>query len=320
METIKEKIPDYIDQGLLGQEKLKNKLNFHIHNQHKSGFLPFILFQAPKGSGKTLFARQLARNLKNLDGSKRRAIELNGSSIGSVIQFFDEVLTPNVLSGQEITVFIDEIAEVTDKVIGFLLSIMQPDLSNVSSITRGGQTYDFDFHKFNFICATTNSEQLRETFKSRFKKIEIEPYNNATLVQILFRHTDCLTYHNGVENEIAKVCRFSPREVVLRAKDINSYCKIKEVTSFDQDNWIEFKDYFDIKPLGLGVKEVELLRYLKTGPKSLTSIMGKLQLDMQTVRKEVELFCLSNNLLNIDLKRKITDKGLKILDEIDSNP
>ena len=104
---------------------------------------------------------------------------------------------------------------------------------------------------------------------------------------------------------------------MLLSKDIVQYCKNEDTTDFTKVHWDDFRTYFDVKPFGLTINEIELLRYLATGPKSLTTISGKLNLDISTVRKEVELFCLSKGLIIIDGKRRITKKGIDILKEID---
>lgn len=311
-----EEIPDFISDSLLGQNKLKNKLNFHINSQHKTGYLPFIMFHASRGSGKTTAARTLARNLKNKDGTSRRRIEINGVSLQSVGKVVDEVIVPYVANDQEIVIFIDEVAECSDKVIAFLLSVLQPDISNRSTVTYQGVAYDFNFHNFNLICATTNGEQLRDAFKSRFKKIEIEPYNEEALIQILYKNSEGIQYLDNVEKEIVSIARESPREVVLISKDINQYVKYYGTHTFSHNDWDDFVNYFDIKPYGCTIQEIELLKYLATGPKTLTSISGKLCLDVATVRREVELFLLSNNFIVIDGKRHITNLGIGILKKL----
>jgi Holliday junction resolvasome RuvABC ATP-dependent DNA helicase subunit len=311
-----EAIQDFIGDSLLGQDKLKNKLNFYINNQQKTGYLPFLMFHASRGSGKTTAARVLARNLKNHDDSKRRAIELNGVSLQSVSKFVDEILVPYVGNEQEITIFIDEVAECSDKVIAFLLSVLQPDINNRSSIEYQGNIYDFNFHYFNLICATTNGEKLREAFKSRFKKIEIEPYSEQSLIKILYKNSEEIQYLDGVEREIVSIARESPREIVLISKDVKQYANHCNSNTFSYDDWNNFVNYFDIKPYGCTIQEIELLKYLATGPKTLTSISGKLCLDVSTVRKEVELYLLSNNFIVIDGKRHITNKGVTILKKL----
>ena len=43
--------------NIIGQEKVKERLNFFLEGQAKSRLSPHILFSAPRGSGKTLIAQ-----------------------------------------------------------------------------------------------------------------------------------------------------------------------------------------------------------------------------------------------------------------------
>lgn len=308
-------IPDYIGSDFLGQSRLKARLNFYISNQHKNGFLPFTLFQARKGSGKTTAARALARNLINFDKTPRKALEINGSCIGSVREFVDTFLVPYILGGQEVTLFIDEVAECKPSLLSFLLSILQPNRERRSKINYHNVDFEFDFYKFNFICATTNSEKLSEAFKSRFaRQVQIEPYTNEDLIKILHRNTQAITFTQDTEHEIVSVCRRSPREVVLLSQnEISSYCEGKNINTFGPAEWVDLATMLDIKPLGLNNQEIELLRFLSDGEQTLTAIAAKLGLCTSTIRKDVELFLLSHGLIKIDGKRQITHKGADIL-------
>ena len=315
-------IPDYIGESFIGQKNLKNRLNFYIHNQRRDGFLPFTLFQAPKGSGKTHCARSLARNLLNLDGkTRRRAIEISGATLDSVSNFVDSILVPHVAGDQEIAIFIDEVGEVKERVLTFLLSILQPNSNRQSNISYNGQDFSFDFHTFNFICATTHAEKLGQAFKSRFaRRIEIEQYTNNDLVQILYKNTPNITYNDDIEFKIISCCRQSPREVVLLAQnEIIEYCKLKKIKTFGLTEWAELSIMLDIKPYGLNNSEIQVLRYLATGPKSLTALSACLGLDTSNLRKEIELFTITNGLIIIYGKRHLTNKGLKVLKEIGDN-
>ncbi|MEK6878965.1 MAG: AAA family ATPase [Nanoarchaeota archaeon] len=313
-------IPDYIGESFVGQKNLKNRLNFYLHNQRQDGFLPFTLFQAPKGSGKTHCARALARNLLNLDKTKRRAIEISGATLDSVPGFVESILIPHISGDQEITVFIDEIAETKDRVLAFLLSILQPNAQRRSNISYSGQDYVFDFHRFNFICATTHAEKLGQAFKSRFaRRIEIEPYSSSDLIKILYKNSIGIEYKENVEDLIISCCRKSPRETVLLAQnEIVEYCKFKNIKYFGLTEWDELRKMLDIKSYGLNSSEVEVLKALSTGPKTLTGLSACLGLDTSTIRKEVELYLLNLNLMIIDQKRILTNKGMRVLKEIEN--
>ena len=61
---------NYFDH-LIGQDNVKKKLNFYIKAYHATSVCPFLNLVGAKGLGKTLFAKEFAKNLNNKDGSKR---------------------------------------------------------------------------------------------------------------------------------------------------------------------------------------------------------------------------------------------------------
>ena len=94
--------------GIVGQQKAKRKLKFHLENFDATKILPHMMFIAPKGCGKTTLAKAVGRNLMStepttktiIDGfgdktlieipagvAPKRFLEVNCSSIKSVPQF-----------------------------------------------------------------------------------------------------------------------------------------------------------------------------------------------------------------------------------------
>ena len=69
---------DYFSH-LIGQDNVKKKLNFYLKAYQATSVCPFLNLVGAKGLGKTLFAKEFAKNLKNKDGSKRPFLELNCS-------------------------------------------------------------------------------------------------------------------------------------------------------------------------------------------------------------------------------------------------
>ena len=56
--------------NIIGQDAAKRKLSFFIEGYEKNGYIPHVLFTAPKGTGKTLLAKELGRNLLDPDTVK----------------------------------------------------------------------------------------------------------------------------------------------------------------------------------------------------------------------------------------------------------
>ena len=56
-------------EKLVGQKQIKSKLNFYIDVHKKTGVVPFLNFIGARGLGKTAYAREFAKNLKNKNGT-----------------------------------------------------------------------------------------------------------------------------------------------------------------------------------------------------------------------------------------------------------
>lgn len=310
-------------KDIIGQGRVKPSLNFYIHSYRKEGFLKPIFFAAPRGCGKTKIARAMGRNLVGQNGLSKRFIEVNGASIKKLNSFIDEIIVPYISAGQESTLFIDEIHSVDFSVLDWLLTVLNlPDGTFETKNFHGGNEYSFNFKKFSFLCASTNPEQLSLPFLSRLKKIDLEPYSPNDLRAILINSTKDINYIGGVEDDIVAVCRDNPRTLVEDiGRDLKLFCSANSLSQFGQQDWVEFKKLFNIYDLGLTSLEIQLLNFLKErGPQTLTAISAKLSVDAVTVRRNIELFLLSRNLIAIDGKRHITGHGTKILEKILKTP
>ena len=64
-------------ETLVGQKSLKKKLQFYKESCDATQKMPFLFFVGAKGLGKTEFAKQLAKEIKNTDGSRRPFLEIS---------------------------------------------------------------------------------------------------------------------------------------------------------------------------------------------------------------------------------------------------
>lgn len=307
-------IPDYIGGDFVGQTKAKKAANFYIHSQRTNRVFEPTLLTAQRGSGKTDLARRIAKAMVDSTGQPKAAVEINGAGLRKLSSFVNSVIIPYVANERETTIFLDEVDRVELSIINWLLTPLSVDKSSCNRVTYDDVEYTFDFSKIHFIAATTNQERLPKPFLSRFTRIELEPYNLNDLRYILIKNTPEIEYKDEVEKEISTVLRRSPREAVRISKSIIKYCEQKGNNKFGQSDWENLKAILDIRPLGLKSNEWQILKYLDTfGPQTLTAIAAKVGLDVQTVRRENELFLLSENLIHIDGKRSISSLGKKLL-------
>lgn len=306
-----ENINDYIGTEFVGQERLRRTINFLIDGYKKSPFLDNILLIAQRGDGKTLLCRKIGEALG------KKFIEINGSSLNSIDAFVNRIIIPHVSDNQDVTLFIDEFATVSPKVLEWLLSMLQYDAkTKTSHAVHDGITHNFDFNHLTFLAATTNPEKLSNALKSRFRQLEFFPYKHDELVKMLCTYTPHINYVDNIHNEIISVSRGSPRSISLRlAEDIKKYINIKNTNKhiFSAEDWMELKHIISIQPLGLTPNEIKLLQILQESPCTVTCLTGKFNMDMATLRKTIELYPLSLGLITINQKREITHRGREII-------
>ena len=304
--------PSYFPE-IIGQEKTIRKLSFLIEGQRANGFCPPVLFVAKRGDGKTSLARALGRNLVARDGTPKKFVEVNGASLKTVSAFVNNIIIPHV-NNAEVTLCVDETHSHDNRVRDWILSMLARNKDKTSMATHDGAEIWFNWTQFSFIAATTNPEKLSEAFKNRLERIDLEPYKAEHLVAILLKNTPDITYDENIEHNIVSVVRDSPRQTVHLAEHINQFSAQTKNTRFNKAAWQDLSKKLDIKPFGLTHTELALLRHLnECGGLTLTSLSAKLSLDATTIRRDIESFLLSRNLIQIDGKRFITGRGKEML-------
>lgn len=308
---------DYLGSEYVGQHNVRNRINFYIDCQRRNGYLAPLFLHARRGDGKTTLARIIGRNLATIGGRRKPFVEVNGGHLKTVKIFVDKVVEPHLCDSFS-TLFIDEIHAANDEVLDFLLSVVQPSANNMSVVRYLDKKFEFDYSKFSFMSASTNAEMLGAALKNRLTRIDLEDYSPEDLVTILTRTVQNITFKDDTEHDVISVCRGSPRLVVKLAKDdISQWCAKHGSMTFNRADWNGLSITIGVKPLGLTTYEIEEMRLLHSrGPQSLTCLAATMGLDSTTVRKDIESFLLAQGLIEIDGKRKITTKGIKLLSEI----
>ena len=113
-------------ENLFGQANVKKRLKFYLEAFEATSLCPFLAFIGAKGLGKTEFARQFAKELKNTDGSKRPFLELNCSTIKNVEQFFEQIFIP-IIMDNELTVLFDEAHELPKDLTNAFLTVFNTE-------------------------------------------------------------------------------------------------------------------------------------------------------------------------------------------------
>ena len=288
---------------IIGQDAVKNKLDFYLDIYDKSQISPNFLFVAPRGSGKTTIAKQYARNLIKADKSKcKPLIEINCATIGSSESFFNDVYVP-AIANKEVTVLFDEASELPKSLQINFLRLFNPNPLNKNTLNLPDYSVDFDFSVQSFLFCTTEPQLI-------FHALELQEYSHGDLSQIIKRSVNCVFDEDSLY-DISSCLRGNARQAQVMANKIDSYLKTKEERIFTNQDWTLLKEKLSILPLGLNQIELRILQTLKNKPEmTLTNLSAIIGMTRSSLQKDFETWLLRNNLIQIAEKgRMLTGKG-----------
>ena len=301
--------------NIIGQKSAKKKLEFFIDGYDASGIIPHLMFVAPKGSGKTMMAKQLGRNLvarhdEERLGRPKKFLEINCSTLKSVKQFFNQIVIPHIHE-KECTILFDEASELPKDVTMALLTVLNPNSDNRTSFSYEDYTVDFDFSRQSFMFATTEAQSIFHALMDRTERIDLEEYSYNELGKIVARVCEGKTFENGVLDDVATVLRGNARAAQKMANNIAIFLKAKRTKKFTNKHWAELKDQLGILPLGLNPIEVQVLRHLSEKKDcSLTHLSAKTGLSKACLQRDFEMYLQKMNLMEITTAgRAITSYG-----------
>ena len=302
-------------KNLVGQKNVKKKLNFYLKAFHKTRMNPFLGFFGAKGLGKTEFANAYARNLTNIDGSKRTVMEINCSTIKNNDSFFDQIFIPYILNN-EVTVLFDEAHALPNDLTMALLSILDTRHSHLRNFTWKDTVFPFNFKHQSFIFATTESDKLFPPLKDRLTSVDFDSYSPKELGEILSLSIEC-DVNKDVLTQLSSVVRGNARNAIMKAKDINLYIASENVKKFTMYHYNKFCEILGILPFGISCTEKQILEVLKEkGACTLSMLAAKTGLSPTSLRCDHEKYLLRQNLMEIDVKRKITPLGRELMKKV----
>jgi len=301
---------------LIGQNAVKKKLSFYLDAFYKTSQAPFLLMAGAKGLGKTEFAKSFSHNLYNQDGEKRTFLEINCSTIKNNEAFFEQIFLP-IIADNEVTILFDECHALPKDLTMAFLTIFNTETKSRKTFTLDGNNFEFNFKQQTFIFATTETDKLFPPLKDRLTTIDFEPYNEKELSEIIKLCAPEVDFTEECLKEVATTIRGNARSAVKRAKEISLYCGSKGDNHFNLIDFQKLSDHVGILPYGLTNTERQVLQILKgCGSSTLTGLSAKLGLSKTALQRDHELYLLNKNLIEIDGKRKITAKGMKLCDSL----
>ena len=301
-------------ENLFGQANVKKRLKFYLEAFEATSLCPFLAFIGAKGLGKTEFARQFAKELKNTDGSKRPFLELNCSTIKNVEQFFEQIFIP-IIMDNELTVLFDEAHELPKDLTNAFLTVFNTEKVTTKELHWRDAVYPFDFKKQTFMFATTESDKIFPPLKDRLTSIDFEDYSNEDLGKIFKAQCEEIDFSDAALLELAKTSRGNARSCVMRGREVALYCARKGDNIFRAEDLEPFFDQLGILPFGLSATEMHLLKILRRdGQCSLQMLSAKTGLSRSAIPRDHELYLMRKNLIVIDGKRNITNDGVKLVE------
>tara|TARA_R100000030_G_scaffold100322_1_gene93093 strand:- start:543 stop:1469 length:927 start_codon:yes stop_codon:yes gene_type:complete len=306
---------DYFSH-LIGQDNVKKKLNFYLKAYHATSVCPFLNLVGAKGLGKTLFAKEFAKNLNNKDGAKRPFLELNCSTIKNNAQFFDQIFIP-IIMNNEITILFDEAHALPKDLTMAFLTIFNTEKTNTKEFVYDDQTFTFDFTKQTFIFATTESDKLFPPLKDRLSTVDFEQYSTNNLSDIIKLNCEGVNFSKDALDALSLTVRGNARNAVMRSKEIVLYCESENKNTFDLDDYANLTDLLGILPHGITCTEKQILEILSDrGSCKLQTLSAVTGLSPTSLRRDHEVYLLRKNFIQIDGERKITHHGKNLIQSL----
>jgi Holliday junction resolvasome RuvABC ATP-dependent DNA helicase subunit len=292
---------------IVGQEKTKAKLNFLLEGFEQTRVMPHLLFVAPRGCGKTMIAQETAKIM-----NRQKNVIVNCSTIKNVKSFFNQIMLPYVYD-KDTTIIFDEASELPRDVTMALLTILNPNTNNQNEFTFEDGTYTFRFNQNSFIFCTTEAQKIFHALADRLYRIDMEDYSYISLGKIIQNNLKSKTQFVELDviDEVASVCRGNARQAQSLANQISSYLMSKKSNKLTSGGWSEIKGKLSIYPLGLSEIELNIIKILKEhGEVRLTNLSAKTNLTKDMLQKNVEMYLMRNNLIEIrPTGRALTKKG-----------
>lgn len=297
--------------NLIGQTQIKHTLKFYADARNSGSIIRPIIFNGARGLGKTRFAREFVKELS------QPLVEINCGSIKSAQQFFEQIFLDHI-QYKNVSVFFDEFHALPSSLVDVFLTAFNTDGKQKRDVAFGEEANgEIDFAMQSFLFATTELHQVFDPLKDRMTTIDFKPYSSSELSEIIRKKFDWIQYEDGLLDDISNSISGNARSAVKRAQDIESYCQVKNIHTMTHDHWENMKKILNILPFGLKNIEVEILQILKkNGPSSLQTLSAITGMSRSAIQKEAENNLLRCGFLEIDGKRKITHKGLQVINQI----
>jgi Holliday junction resolvasome RuvABC ATP-dependent DNA helicase subunit len=319
MKKFTDKLPNVI-----GQNKIKRKLNFLLAGMEHTGIMPHMFLSAEAGGGKSFIAKQIAIATSNVQekrtGERRKFAHINAGQFTSIKDFGAFMF--ETVNETPITVLIDEAHGLSPKVTNRLLSMLEPSNTNKGFFAIGGgdteERMEVDFSLATFIFATTEKDKMFKPLMDRLTEIALEPLDNVELGMIILSQCDpSANVTTEAVVDLVSRLRMNGRSAIKMGENVNAFLAAYDVEEFDRNSAKELFEVLNILPMGLTSEEVRVLEFLRAHPQGarLLDVANHVSQGTLVVR-DMEQYLLRRGLMAVDGKRFITKEGKEYLDEL----
>ena len=304
---------------IIGQEEVKEQLFFLAEGANVDlGYCPPVLLIGPKGTGKTMFATAFGKSLTDEDGSPRKVVILNSSTIKSVPNFFLNIYPKILKIGKAVAVFFDEAHSLPKEFQTLLLTVCNPEKGRIRTIEHNGQPVDFNLCELAFFFATTDPQRMDKALVDRCEKAALRDYTPSELSKIVKHHCPDFDIADDAMDLIVPTMRGNGRSAVQRAQQVEKFCKIHGIDKFEKKHWVALRKRANIRPYGLDINEIQILRLLsERGECSLATLVAATGHTRPMVQFQLEPTLTRLGFMAINGKRQLTAEGHAVIKELD---
>jgi len=290
--------------GIIGQQDVCKKLSFFVKSHSNETPLPTFLFTGSQGLGKSYMAKKVAESMG------REFIDINCGTINTSKDFVEKVLRDRVSGAIPKTVLLDEAHKLSTEITTMLLTMLNPNSSNINLLSYEGRTIEYDLSKINTILATTDAYRIFKPLLNRCVEIYFQLYSNEELCRILEFYLPDITLSCDRE-DLAYACRGRARDAYVLSQNIRRYCSMDSIRVFSDSSWNKVKEIFGIHEWGLTNQEVKLMKEISSSsPISSANLAIKMGVSVANIESELEIRPRELNLLDSTSRgRVLTPKG-----------